>query len=333
MEKQSVDTEFVWVEEVTGDLGRRQNRIVRVDEDALAPVERERYRSVFVSDGDLPRYWESSRGVENPSGIIGFDGRCTIREIPFDFDRESNGKPDWDQAIEDARRFLSVLHHVYDVDLGMARCSLTGGRGLHIRLPAAFFGEFTPSKTLPGVVKEVAAKLANEAGIETDLGIYDRNRVLRVPNSRHKSGSYCVPVYVQELMNEEIPDLLRLMDSPRSEVSWIGDVAPVTGLVDLRRSCEKRIGSQAYSYPTSTSPPDWQEADIASYLKEHNVEYSTKGTDYVLHCPSGKHADQTPSLHLDRIWGIYKCFGCDLSGNWEKFQELVSEACVRHYLG
>ena len=176
------------------------------------------------------------------------------------------------------------------------------------------------------MVKEIAANLAREAGIEADLGIYDRNRVLRVPNSRHGSGLYCVPVYVQELMNQDLPDLLRLMDSPRSEVSWIGDVAPVTALADLRRDCERGSGSQPYSYPTYTSPPAWQESEITSYLKEHNVDYSIKSSDYVMRCPSGEHSDSEPSLHLDRKTGIYHCFGCHLKGNWEQFKDLIEDA-------
>ncbi len=324
MIEQSVNTDFVWVEEVSGDLARRRNRVVRVSGDGQAPVDEERYRSVFVSDGTLPRYWLSHRGVESASGIRGFDGPCSILEVPIDIDRETDGKADWGRAIGDARQFLHFLDLLYGVDLEVVRCSLTGGRGVHIRLPAGLFGDFEPSEAVPGVVRAVVESLSEEAGITVDLSIYDRNRVLRVPNSRHASGRYCVPVYATELLNEEIPHLVELMNSPRPEVTWAGEVAPVEGLVELRRACEEHVAGKAERKASFVEPSEEREAEILRYLEEQDIEFSSCGSDFVLRCPSAGHEDNEPSFHLDRQAGIYHCFGCDAKGNWEDFKRLIS---------
>jgi hypothetical protein len=60
---------------------------------------------------------------------------------------------------------LEALKFNHDVDLMMVQCALTGGRGVHIRIPSGMFGGFEPSDVVPGVVREIAVALSREATI------------------------------------------------------------------------------------------------------------------------------------------------------------------------
>ncbi len=205
----------------------------------------------------------------------------------------------------------------------MVRCSLTGGRGIHIRLSAKLFGGFEPSKNVPMVIKAIATHLAQEAGITIDLNIYDRNRLLRVPNSHHRSGRYCVPVYAGELLNKEIEELVALMERPRHDVAWVGDVGSVESLVDLKKECQCRIGTGTPKPTRFPDPPPGRAEEIVAFLDRHHISYESKGKDYVIRCPAGAHEDNHPSLGIERESGVFHCFGCGASGKWEDFRRLI----------
>ncbi len=319
--------EYVWVEEVRGDLSNRgNNRVVRVDEGPPRPVGCPLYRSVYLSGASLVEYVRAHKGPENPSGIRGFRGPCTAPFVPFDIDRELRNEKvaDWPQAVHDSRQLLNTLAFNHGVSLSTIRCSLTGGRGIHLYLPAELFGGFEPAETIPEVVKAVALEIAREAGVPVDEHIYDRNRLLRVPNSRHPSGKYCVPVYAQELLNLDINDLLALMEGLRPDVTWVGEGAPVASLVELREARESRAIVRSQPLHVAT-PVEGRERDIVAFLSEKGIQFEPKGNDLVIRCPTGKHEDSDPSLGIDRETGKFHCFGCGVHGNWRDCQRLLHQ--------
>ena len=319
--------EFVLVEEVHGPLKFRRNRIVPVDDAPPRPFDGELYRSVYVSDGRLREYVQDHKGKDNPTGIRGFSGSCTILQIPFDIDREMKRggelHPDWERAINDARQFLEAMCVLHDVDLGMVKCYLTGGRGAHIYLPAQFFGGFAPSEFVPDLIKAIARELAAEAAVQIDPNIYDRNRLMRVPNSRHPSGKYCVPLYTNELIHVDGEPLLSMMDRPRPEITWIGEVEPVESLVELKRRCEGEVKAPSHAGRSYPEPPEERAAEILAFLESQNVEFDVRGDDFVLRCPTRTHDDREPSFRIQRKSGIYHCFGCEVKGSWTQCKELV----------
>jgi hypothetical protein len=322
--------EYVWVEEVQGDVSSRSNnRLVRVDGEPPRPMNYPLYRSVFTSDERLGEYVRANKGPENPSGIRGYRGPCTALCVPFDIDRErrvdGKSEPDWPRAIEDARRLLESLRIDHDVDLSMVRCSLTGGRGIHIRVPAEMFGGFEPSEDVPDLVRQIALALAGGAQVSIDGAIYDRNRLLRVPNSRHQSGRWCVPVYTHELLNTGIDTLLQLMEKPRPDVTWVGELESKDSLVKQKRECERRIASETRRSGEFPEPPPERAKEIVAFLTQRNISHESKGSDYVIRCPINTHEDNHPSFRIDRRSGVYHCFGCGIRGNWRECRELLNK--------
>ena len=180
----AIGNQFVWVEEVQGPLSRRgKGRVVRIDDGPSPPCHEELYRSVYLSDERFRDYVAEHKGKDNPSGIKGFDGPCSVRYLPFDIDRETelNGtkRPDWTAAVSAAHQLLAHLRDVHGVDPATVPCSLTGGRGVHVYLPATLFGDFEPSERVPEIVCAVASALAQEARIEIDNAIYGRRNIGR----------------------------------------------------------------------------------------------------------------------------------------------------------
>ena len=57
--------EFVWVDEVQGDVSNRSNnRLVRVDGEPPRPMNDPVYRSVYASDHGLDEYAQANKGPE-----------------------------------------------------------------------------------------------------------------------------------------------------------------------------------------------------------------------------------------------------------------------------
>jgi hypothetical protein len=318
-----IGNQFVWVEEVQGPLSRRgTGRVVGIDDGPPPPCHEELYRSVYVSDSRLRDYVAEHKGKDNPSGIKGFDGPCSVRYLPFDIDRETehNGtkRPDWTAAVSDARQLLAHLREVHGVDPAAVPCSLTGGRGVHVYLPASLFGDFEPSERVPEIVSAVASALAQEARIEIDNAIYGRTRLLRVPNSRHRSGNYCVPVTGQELIEGALEELLSLMERLREGGVELEPAAPLESLIALRQQCEVQVQTARPRITRFPKPPPRRATEIVEFLTGLGVPYSSNGKDYLIQCPSGTHTDEQASFSIDRKSGVYHCFGCEISGHWDK---------------
>ncbi len=68
--------------------------------------------------------------------------------------------------------------------------------------------------------------------------------------------------------------------------------------------------------------------DIKERLKELGIKFTPAGDDIVILCPF--HDDRVPSLSIfiikgNKKYGIWNCFSCDASGNWEEFEEQYDE--------
>ena len=45
------------------------------------------------------------------------------------------------------------------------------------------------------------------------------------------------------------------------------------------------------------------------------MRYLSKGADYLIHCINPDHDDAHPSMRVDKVSGVYHCFGCGHKGN------------------
>jgi hypothetical protein len=176
--------------------------------DARANVEAEAYLSAFQFAGDFAEH------LARTGSPAGFAGSTWAPFVWLDVDRdESAGGVA--RALADTKRLVDTL----DERFGVPRCVLvpfvSGGKGMHLGVPTALWAP-PASADFHAVARQFAEMIAAEAGVAVDVGVFDRVRAFRAPNSRHpKSGLHkrYVPV-----------DML--------------DVITVDGMLDMARTPE-----------------------------------------------------------------------------------------------
>ncbi|MGO9464141.1 MAG: hypothetical protein ACLQVF_08285, partial [Isosphaeraceae bacterium] len=122
-----------------------------------------------------------------------------------DIDRD-----DLDVALRDTRRLSHFLADRYGTDPVI---HFSGAKGFHASVATADFIEPAPDNHL--VAKALACRIAGEVGIEVDEGIYDRVRLWRAPNSRHRrTGCHKVRIDVDDLLYVNADQVRRLAAEP-----------------------------------------------------------------------------------------------------------------------
>ncbi len=109
----------------------------------------------------------------------GYTGPAACCRLVWDIDR-----PDLDAALAAARALVRFLLDRYGAHaengLGI---HFSGAKGFHVSLVAP--PGFHPLVHVPAVVKLLCLTLARKAGATVDPAVYDRQRLFRLPNSRH----------------------------------------------------------------------------------------------------------------------------------------------------
>lgn len=143
-------------------------------------TDREAYGTVYQYPA--AEYGEYVRRVGSPKGYAGPAACC---RLVWDIDR-----PDLDAALADARALVRFLLDRYGAHaengLGI---HFSGAKGFHVTLVA--LPGFHPLVHVPAVAKLLCLTLARKAGATVDPAVYDRQRLFRLPNSRHpRTGLY-----------------------------------------------------------------------------------------------------------------------------------------------
>lgn len=144
-------------------------------------TETEAYGTVFQFPA--PEYAAHVARVGSPKGYAGPAACC---RLTWDIDRTD----DPGAAVADARTLARHLLDRYGAhaENGLA-AYFSGAKGFHLSLIA--LPGFHPLLHLPAVVKLLCLSLAGEAGVGVDPSIYDRQRLFRLPNTRHpRTGLY-----------------------------------------------------------------------------------------------------------------------------------------------
>lgn len=143
--------------------------------------------------------------VAATGSTAGYDGPVGVPALNFDIDRT-----DLDVALHDARRLAAFLADRFADD---PLIHFSGSKGFHVAMPTGGFIE--PAPDAPRVARALAVRLADEAGVVIDTGIYDRVRLWRAPNSRHrKSGLYKVRIDLDDLLYLDADGTRRLAVEP-----------------------------------------------------------------------------------------------------------------------
>ena len=157
------------------------------DLDGIDP-EREAYLSHFVFGPEMVTHHRANGG-----SVKGFAGPCWAKWLVFDIDRQELA-----EALTDARRLVAFLTERFPETDGAMPVFFSGRKGFHVCLELP---ELEPSATFHEVAKTLADGLARAAGVVVDLSIYDRNRIIRLPNSRHaESGLFKRRIDADDLM-------------------------------------------------------------------------------------------------------------------------------------
>lgn len=164
--------------------------------DERAEVNREAYLSAFKFGDDFRRHLDANGSTK------GFDGVCGGEFVWFDIDREDKQteQVDLEAARRDAARLaLSILDR-YRLDDDALLMFFSGSKGFHIGLPTDLW-EPTASLLFNRVAKQLAEGLAASCEVVIDLGVFDKVRAFRAPNSRHpKTGLHKRRLLMAELL-------------------------------------------------------------------------------------------------------------------------------------
>ena len=172
--------------------------------DERADVESEAYLSAFCFGADFKERADQWGRL----AVKGFDGVCWSLWLWFDIDREDIG-----QALNDARRLVAFIAERYGLDGDELLLFFSGSKGFHVGVPTSLW---MPSSavTFHTTTRRLAEALAERAGVVIDVGVYDRVRAFRAPNSRHpKTGLHKRRLSFDDLMGLSVDAIKRLAET------------------------------------------------------------------------------------------------------------------------
>ena len=173
--------------------------------DPRAELAREAYLSAFTFAEDF-RQWMSTH--DSPKG---YSGPCGAAWLWIDIDRESI-----EQATHDARRLAVACCDRWRLGEGDPLFFFSGRKGYHLGLPLGRCGSPLPSPSFHLIARALAVQLGEAAAVAIDQGVYDKQRLLRSPNSRHpRTGLFKVWLSLDELMHLRPQAILRIAESTR----------------------------------------------------------------------------------------------------------------------
>lgn len=70
---------------------------------------------------------------------------------------------------------------------------------------------------------------------------------------------------------------------------------------------------------------------ILELLKKHNLYAKTNKEWYICHCANPEHEDKNPSMVVHSHSGYFKCFACNIHGNYNKLLTLLGEPSLPIY--
>ncbi len=198
------------------------------------------YATYFFYSDDIHTYM-SAQPTGSPPSLAGFKGKVWAPYFPMDLD-----SPDLGLVLESVKNLASFFLHRWQVDPNGIQIYFSGSKGFHLMLDTRLFGRITPSKSLPllfdSIRRHIAQELPSEHRETVDLGIKDRVRLLRLPNTIHeRSGLYKALIPLEELHRIHAEEVKELARNTRSL-----QVTDETGLVPKVTIKENRAASRLF---------------------------------------------------------------------------------------
>ena len=54
---------------------------------------------------------------------------------------------------------------------------------------------------------------------------------------------------------------------------------------------------------------------VQDLLVKKKIDYQVSGRDYLVRCFNPEHEDNSPSMRIDQVLGIFNCLSCGYKGN------------------
>lgn len=144
----------------------------------------------------------------------GFPGEGLPRLMLLDVDCKISPEV----ARQDAAHLIEYLTTVREVPREAVRVYFTGMKGFHLDFAKTLFGEIRPMTQPQRFLGCAMSGLLKETNIQAntfDLGIYQKNRLIRLTNSRRANGLYKIPLAHREFMDRTMKQIYRLAQAPR----------------------------------------------------------------------------------------------------------------------
>ena len=175
--------------------------------DAKARVEQEAYLSAFQFGNDFAEY------LARTGSTKGFAGETWAPYLWCDVDRDeaAGGIP---QALNDVRLLVDTLVETFGVPREVLLPFLSGGKGFHLGVPTSLWAP-PASADFHAIARAFIEGIATEAKVAVDVGVFDRVRAFRAPNSRHpKTGLHKLFVPVDRLDGITVDEVLGMARQP-----------------------------------------------------------------------------------------------------------------------
>lgn len=203
-------------------------------------------RGEMVTVGDVPAMREKY-GKENPMFISRF---LFNKASPYTGKVLSNFYADFDDGEDPWRALVEMLDMAEQfiemgVDEDHIKLRFTGGKGGTVEVPYQYF-EAEPRDDLPQIWRAVAEWFSKNWNYKTlDESVYERRRLWRLTNTRHKSGRFKIPITVQELKDNKLEGIKELAKEFRP-YTWVDDrtveVTAIPKLIGLYKDARKEVG-------------------------------------------------------------------------------------------
>jgi hypothetical protein len=172
--------------------------------DERAEVQREAYLSAYQFGEDFRRL------LHETGSPAGFLGPCWSPWLWFDIDHEN----DLDLAHREAKRLSMTLYERYKLGDEDLLLFFSGAKGFHVGLPTAIWLP-EPSAQFHKTARRFVEQIAQLATVTVDVGVFDRVRAFRAPNSRHpKTGLHKRRFSFDELAGLSLDRILDLSRNP-----------------------------------------------------------------------------------------------------------------------
>ena len=194
-----------------GDIFKLKDDSCNFDIDLFGKEVVNGYHSVYNLGPEIAKHVEATGTIRN------YCGRISADYLHWDMDDDS----DLQNAYDDTATILDRLDSM-GANLGAVTVCISGGKGFHVLYKTDDISSLGAQKNLHHIVKHVCANVAE--GVESwDDSVYDKTRVIRALNSKHKkTGKYKVPFSVREFRATSWQELMRI--ASKQKEGWETEV-------------------------------------------------------------------------------------------------------------